>query len=394
MCNIEYLGRTGYWRGKLMQGFLINTQINLDEIKEKKVILVGTGDSSLYAENLLAAKGINVFAYADNSNKLWGKSIRGKKIYSLYELLNSSEYYFIITVNYDIATIRLQFMVYNIQSYSIFLRHMFHDFTDEDNDLQTILMESINMICFKNETMESAMPYIPSTAEGKDQLGKINFLMYSTGWAHWAYLWEKEIINSYGYQSVMEVGPGHGLMSLVLLKQFENIRLDWLLLGIAQEGKKLEDSDNWFDLGLKKVKTEFKDRIQEFYCILERDELPDKKYELIILTEVFEHFVVNPVNTMRKLADKLALNGRIILTTPNWGHLPIFQTWEEMPDSKDISEERYNQLLKCGHVYQYSKEELITIFNRAGLEVERYNLSDSNNHNFMLAKCEETQKTV
>lgn len=87
MCNLEYLGRTGFWNGRCMQGFLINTQINLSEIKEKKVILVGVGDNSVYAENLLAANGINVFAYADNSKKLWGKIIRGKKIYSLYDLI-------------------------------------------------------------------------------------------------------------------------------------------------------------------------------------------------------------------------------------------------------------------------------------------------------------------
>lgn len=278
-------------------------------------------------------------------------------------------------------------MVHNIQNYSIFLRHVFHDFVDEDNELQNVLLESINMICFKNETMDSAIPFIPSTSEEKDKLGKINFMMYSTEWAHWAYIWEKETIKMYGYQSILEIGPGHGLMSLVLLNQFEKIHLDWLLLGSAQEGKRLEDSETWYDQSLKKVKAEFVDRVQEYYYILERDELPDKKYELIILTEVFEHFVVNPVNTMKKLVEKLELNGRIILTTPNWGHLPIYRTWEDMPDSRNISEERYHQLLKCGHVYQYSKEELIVIFSRVGLEIERYELSDSNNHNFVLVKC-------
>lgn len=70
MSNIEYLGRTGYWRGRLLQGFLIHTKIRLSELKDKKVILLGAGDNSVYAENLLAAEGVSVFAYADNSKKL------------------------------------------------------------------------------------------------------------------------------------------------------------------------------------------------------------------------------------------------------------------------------------------------------------------------------------
>lgn len=395
MSNIEYLGRTGYWRGRLLQGFLIHTKIRLSELKDKKVILLGAGDNSVYAENLLAAEGVSVFAYADNSKKLCvGGGIRGKEIFSPYELFDNNEYYFIITVNYDIATVRLQFMVHNITDYSIFLRHSFHDFTDEDPNLQEILMESINMICFKNETLESAIPYIPYANPGeRDQLGRINYMLYSTEWAHWAYLWEKELIHLYQYQSVLEIGPGYGLMSLVLLKQFESIHIDWLLLGDPEEGKRLEDSESKFDMGLKKIKEEYKNRVQEYYCFLERDELPDKKYGLIILTEVFEHFAVNPVNTMKKLVRKLEQNGRIVLTTPNWGHLPIYQTWEDLPDIRDISEERYKQLLRCGHAYQYSKEELITIFNRAGLSVEKYELSDGNSHNFVLAQCPEIQKT-
>lgn len=383
MGNIEYLGRIGYRHGKLMQGFLVNTKLHLKEIRNKKIVLLGLGENCTYAEKLLGHRNIKIHAYADNSKELWGKTLGEGRIYSPYELFDNDEYYFIISVNYNIATVRLQFMVYNIHNYSIFLNHEFHDFIEEDKEIHKNLIEAMNTICFEGEDIRTALPYIPESGDGeRNRLGRINFLMYSTLWAHPAYLWEKELITCNQYKSILEIGPGFGLMSLVLLKIFSDVQIDWLLLG--KKGTILEESDSRFDLGL--IKTKFKDRVQEYYCILERDELPNKKYSLIILTEVFEHFVLNPVHTMKKIAEHLEDYGRVILTTPNWGHISIYQTWEEMPDCEDISEERYFELLKCGHVYQYNKDELITIFYRAGLAVEKYSLSDSNNHNFILKK--------
>lgn len=141
-----------------------------------------------------------------------------------------------------------------------------------------------------------------------------------------------------------------------------------------------------FERGLQKVKNAFSSRTREIYCSLERDNLPDRKYDLIILTAVFEHFALNPVDTMKKLANSLADNGRIILATPDWGHTNIYQSWEEMPHSKGMSDAEYNTLLKCGHAYQYDKEELNEVFMRAGLDIEKYGMSDANNHNVILVK--------
>lgn len=76
--NVEYLGRIGYNCGRLMQGFLINTHLYLQEIKSKKVILLGMGENSIYAEKSLKEKGIDIFGYADNSEKLQGRGIDGK----------------------------------------------------------------------------------------------------------------------------------------------------------------------------------------------------------------------------------------------------------------------------------------------------------------------------
>lgn len=384
--NIEYLGRIGYKKGQLRQGLLANTELHLQEIKDKKIILLGgAGEIGIYAEMLLKEKQIEVFAYADNSERVCRCSgLRGKKIGTPYQFFTDDEDYYFIICSYDVAVTRLQLMTHNIHSYSIFLSHPMHDFADEDCALQEVLIESINDICFKDETISSALPYISSTSIDKNKVGNVNFLLYSTTWSHWAYLWSKDLIEKKKYAEVLEIGPGYGLMSLVLLKLSQKVNITWFLLG--KKGMSLEESDSPFEAELRKVKKWAEGRVQEQYGILEKDELSEKKYDLIVLTEVFEHFVLNPVNTMKKLSDKLSDNGRIVLSTPDWGHLPIHQRWEDLPESEDISEERYFELLQCEHIYQYSKEELIIIFSKAGLSVEKYSLSDSDNHNFVLVR--------
>lgn len=182
----------------------------------------------------------------------------------------------------------------------------------------------------------------------------------------------------------MEVGPGYGLMSLMLLKQFDDIHIDWMLLG--EENAVVANNDRKFENALCKVKNAYSDRINEIYCSIERDNLPEKKYDLIILTAVFEHFVLNPVDTMKKLALILKNDGKIILSTPDWGHTNIYQTWKEMPHSGEVSDIEYLEMLKCGHVYQYNKSELIEVISESGYNVLKYELSDADNHNVILVK--------
>ncbi len=384
MSELEYLGRIGYKRGEMLQGLLIHT-MSQHVMKDKKVILFGAGMNAFYAETMLKEKGIELFGYVDNLEKLWGSKLRGKSIYSPYELFKSDEYYYIITVcQSSINQVRLQLLAHGIQSYGIFIDEFFHDFSEQDERLQEILLEAINIICFENEESVVTIPY----SHGGDwQPARLNFLLWSTLWAHWAYLWEKEEIERNKYKEILEIGPGYGLMSLVLLTQFQDIHIDWMLME-GESGEIAENSRN-FESGLRKVREKYSNRINEIFCSVERDYMSSKKYDLIILTEVFEHFAINPVEVMGKLVCKLEKGGKIILTTPNWGHLYIYQSWEEIPYNEGVSDARYKELLRCGHTYQYNKQELITIFNRVGLDIEKYNLSDNNNHNFVLVKHEQ-----
>lgn len=108
-----------------------------------------------------------------------------------------------------------------------------------------------------------------------------------------------------------------------------------------------------------------------------------EKFDIIIMTEVLEHFVINPVNTMKKIKNMLTENGRLFLSTPNWGHLPLMDSYKELPEW--TGKDNYLEL-QVGHAYQYSKNELESLLEESGLVMERYELSDSNNHNMIVKR--------
>lgn len=380
----EYLGQIGYKAETCVQGFLISMVRTLDELREmnKKIVLFGIGENGFYAEQLLRDVGIDIYAYADNTSRFSqeGRTLRGKKIYLSYDLFDKEDMYFVIAVGKnDIDCVRLQLMTHRIEDYSIFLPNSFWHFTDEEKRLRNIVVESVNQICFEGEKAEDAMPYqgIAVGGDGK-KLGILNYLLHSTIQTGYAYQWEKQIVEALRVKRVLEVGPGYGLMSLVLLKQFDDISIDWIIFGEPEE-------QSQYSNGLKKVKTQYKNKININYGYIERNEfvIPGK-YDLIVMTEVFEHFALNPVNTLIKLKAAMNVGGKLVLTTPNWGHVNIYKTWRDMPDAGTVDHERYMRLTKCGHAYQYSKDELLEIFNTVGLKVEKYAVTNSGHHNFVL----------
>lgn len=385
--RIEYLDKIGFIKGIPQSGFLIDLMGNgINDIKKsgKRIILFGVGENSFFAEMLLEKKSIEIYRYADNLSRLQGKYLRGREILNPYDCFKREDIYFIITTQTQrISDVRLQFMAHNICNYGIFLRTDFHDFLDEEAELQELLMDAVNDICFEKEVTETVLPY---GAWSIGRPGDCIWMLRSTQWSHWAYIWERELLKQQR-KKVLEIGPGFGLMSLVLLKESPDIELDWVLLG-KENGSIFSGKNSEFTSGLKKIKKWYGERVNEIWGEIEKNKfhLPEKKYDLIIMTEVFEHFVLKPLKVMKKLHDSLNDEGILILTTPNWGHVHIYEHWEDMPEDEDVSDERYEQMLKSEHVYQYEKEELEDIFVQCGFEIVEYKISDSNNHNYMLKK--------
>lgn len=107
-----------------------------------------------------------------------------------------------------------------------------------------------------------------------------------------------------------------------------------------------------------------------------------KKFDIIVMTEVMEHFSANPRNTICKISEMLKEDGIIYLSTPNWGHLPIYETYADIPDWTDLDNYKASYI---GHTYQYSETELRQILDECGLKIDRYALTEANHHNLLVS---------
>lgn len=107
-------------------------------------------------------------------------------------------------------------------------------------------------------------------------------------------------------------------------------------------------------------------------CNIEKEPLPwQGKYDCIIFSEILEHLNTHPLKTLLKLRNNLEDNGILYVTTPDaedYGRITeYFNTYQEMPEVNE-------QIDQTGtsHIYHFTKAEMLELFNRAGLKVERF----------------------
>ena len=119
---------------------------------------------------------------------------------------------------------------------------------------------------------------------------------------------------------------------------------------------------------------------------IEMESLPyTEKYDVIIFTEVLEHFNYNPISTMKKIVSHLKDDGTLYLSTPDsssaWGvttkHYPSFNA---IPNAETCAFDSTKCTNIDDHVWQYNLRELLFVINMAGLEVDKLEYSFSGPH--------------
>jgi glycosyltransferase involved in cell wall biosynthesis/SAM-dependent methyltransferase len=100
-----------------------------------------------------------------------------------------------------------------------------------------------------------------------------------------------------------------------------------------------------------------------------------ERFDVILLTEVLEHFNFNALPTLRKLRGLLAENGRLYLTTPDasqWGRqTKYYANYADLPQPSD--EHRGSPV--DDHVWQFNTEELIDLVTQAGFRITRFDFA-------------------
>lgn len=98
------------------------------------------------------------------------------------------------------------------------------------------------------------------------------------------------------------------------------------------------------------------------------------KFDLILFTEVIEHLNFHPLPTLLKLKSLLNPKGRLIITTPDaqeWGRITTYYpTLDAIPEYDG----RQSKWIDA-HIWQYTKEELDDLFNKAGFAIEQFDYS-------------------
>lgn len=154
---------------------------------------------------------------------------------------------------------------------------------------------------------------------------------------------------------VLDIGSGYGTLSLYMknLTGCDSYLVDFIDFYMSKElVRKHSFKFKVINIELKKIP------------------FGDTKFDTILLTEVIEHFNFNPVLTLGKIAKRLEDDGRIYITTPDayeWGRLTKFYK-----DWKDIPKPNKNSKILDAHIYQYTKDEILEVIEKSGLEVERF----------------------
>ncbi|MGZ4881620.1 MAG: class I SAM-dependent methyltransferase [Halobacteriota archaeon] len=103
---------------------------------------------------------------------------------------------------------------------------------------------------------------------------------------------------------------------------------------------------------------------------IELDPLPwNEPFDVIVLSEVIEHFNFHPLPTLKKIRSLLVNRGRLYLSTPDatqWGRTNYYKTLAEIPQPSSDGHE-----LVEDHIYQFNRRELLAVLKEAGFTVER-----------------------
>lgn len=109
---------------------------------------------------------------------------------------------------------------------------------------------------------------------------------------------------------------------------------------------------------------------------IELDPIPWKeKFDVIIMTEVIEHFNFHPAPTLEKIRAALAPGGLFFLSTPDarsWGRTTkYFKQLEDIPAPPPRPAKVIDD-----HIWVYDRADLLRVVKAAGLKVERFEISN------------------
>lgn len=273
-----------------------------------------------------------------------------------------------------------QIKVHGEEQYAVALMETYHAYMENGkiSKLQEYTMDIISRILCDGKDIAEVMHPVINVGPDRNIMFPFDELCWSTTWVHHLMEWfyEKYYQQSCEKEKTMlEIGPGKGLFSAVVHYLNPAIRIEWLMFDMEEKSMEaLEGKYNWWPATM----------FRSYIGMIEEPQYKiNKKFDIIVMTEVMEHFCANPRAALCKITNMLAEDGELYLSTPNWGHLPIYDTYYDIPDFTSVEAYRAAYI---GHSYQYTRDELYQILDECGLRVEQYAVTEGNNHNLLVKR--------
>lgn len=371
MTRLEYIDTIRYEIGRPRAMFLVG---DLERMRNMPVAVFGTGTEAYFAHDYLKRKNIEVEYFINNDGRMAGKNFCGRKIVSPQEVMGK-DYYVVIAMNqikHD-NEVLWQLKLHHHEGWGMAFSDFFHSFWKEgDTKLHEIVMQAINQIWTGGKKIEEIIKPVYNVGPAGHILGILPELCWSTTWSNCLLEWFYEMYfnDAKTHRDMLEIGPGQGLFSLAAKAINPGIDIRWLMFNVDEmSNEPVNDKYAYYPAN----------QFQTYYGMIEHPEyIIRDQFDMIVMTEVMEHFVLNPVHTMEKIAGLLKPEGLFFLSTPDGPHLPLYESYTQLPEFTSIRD--YEELY-VGHTYQYTKGELEEVLQKSGLEILRYGLSDSGGHN-------------
>lgn len=367
LLNYTWKGITGYAYAYI----LISNKSKMAEIRSKKTIVLwgGTPQTSI-AKHILEKNGIaNIlvasFYWKEDILSSYFDVINYKKV-----LDNPQDYYHIIdSSNMFECKESFKLLQYaGIDDFSILFSGYTKDFS-ERRRLQNAFWNTLNEV------------FLPVNFLGnwKDIMDCKLYSLEGAGFWDVPYML---IYNLYRHKPLaryLEVGPGYGIMSLSL-KKLMNIDVTWLVIPS-------KDDERDYNKKVLSVELSEKYSIHTIEGYLEIDNFVGN-YDIIVMTQVMEHFVCNPVGSLKKLRDLLSEDGCMFISVPEETKWYQVESYKEMPYASEISSEEYkrrNIINEYAHFHEYSYQEAMSVFEESGFQCINH-VFTAPVHHFMLKK--------
>ena len=288
----------------------------------------------------LASVGVEPAVLCNTDPNIEGRQVLRHYIHNTWELIaKKDDYHFIVPVTgkETLNSILRQLVLHGVTNFGFMVEVKIPDFgiSRSGEALIANYIKSLNKVIGFHTTDDYWInDYFWHYANG-------------IGWWNCIYSWVSEDIAQIEKTELLDIGPGIGIFSALVKGMREDIHIEWLNLEPIAPIQSSGIEDN------------------VIVADIETDKLPvGHLYDIIVMTEVIEHFRFNPLPTLKKIGSHLKSGGVFYLSCPHWKKSSPYPSWEAMPVPGTKLPFQFR-----GHNYEFRHDELLEMCHQAGFVV-------------------------